>query len=470
MRDDELLAEAEASETTFTRRRRRLEDFLYDEVQEKFWDTTTGILLGARSVDGAIPRDGWPLRENRNGELVPTRPSLVLTDVDVGQTVEGTTWWPGMPTRIENFVVSDRGTQKVMGANAYNTYVKPNHHHLPPPTDPQPWIDHVRRLFPNPGEAEVFFDFAAHMLQRPHEKVNWGVVMAGEQGVGKDTTLLPLRVGVGEINAAEISPDDVASGYNGYVRSVLLVINEVRPHDEDHKAANFYNQLKPILASPPEMLPMTLKYVNTVYIRNLCHVVLTTNDPLTMYIPEGDRRLYVLTSPVMPGALDSTYFRPLHQQLANGGTSAVIRWLMARDLSQFDPCEPPPMTAAKKRIVDSSNYVRRSFVDDVFEAFCELLGQKPQVFFHRDLTTMVRELDMFDDARKAVNQLNAKNFHYKMSERGYDMERPDHAQEFIHGKFRSRSAFVSKGIPEEARLQLIEEELTRRPLTFRTTH
>jgi hypothetical protein len=472
VKDEELEALAQASAGDFKRRRRRMEDFRYDEQQERYWDTTTGILLGAKSIDGAIHPDDWPrrLKEAKDGSvkevLIP--PSRAINTIDSGLTCEGSTWWPGRPQFLHNVVVDHRGVVEVDGAACYNSYVAPK---LPTKRgDPQPWIDHVKKLYPDPIEHEHFFSFAAHAIQRPDQKVNHGLVMAGRQGIGKDTALMPVRHGVGEWNAAEVGPDVVASAYNGHVRSVLLVINEVRPHDEDFKASNFYNMLKPLLASPPEMLPMTVKYANTIYVRNLCHVVLTTNDPLSMYIPEEDRRLFVMTSPLPDPkrvrVFADGYFDKLHGWLASGGAGYVAKWLAERDLSEFNPTAPPPETSGRAAIVQSAQQVRRTAVDDIFELYTDRVygGKSPDVIFHRDLIQFVTVSGLFDDAGRVVALLNAKNFHFKLMERGYDMLSNPDANEWARGKYRTRVAFIRKEVPREGRVQRVREELARRPL------
>lgn len=467
MQDEELEALAQEKEAKFVRRSRTIEDFRFDESQEKYWDTTTGNLLGAKAVDGAIPLWDWP----KNAEGKPIRPSVAINNIDTGLTVEGSTWWPGREKFIRDVVITDRGAIKINGASCYNSYIPPSIGSLKSSSSPERWIEHVKKIYPEAIEHEHFFNFCAHAVQRPDEKVSHGVVMAGFQGIGKDTALMPVRRGVGEWNAAEIGPDVVTQAYNGYVKSVLLVINEVRPHDEDFKAANFYNLLKPILASPPDMLPMTVKYANTIYVRNLAHVILTTNEPLGMFIPPDDRRLFIMWSPLDDpqsngSAFHDKYFIELHQYLNNGGCDAATQWLLQRDISAFEPSRPPPTTRGKQAIMDSARQVRRTLVDDVFEAFCEKYfdKNKPKVVFHRDLTAFVSTANLFDDAAKAVALLNAKNFHFKMSERGYDMARNPDGTEWANGKWRTRMAFVRKEVPQEQRLTAITEALTLRPL------
>lgn len=493
---EKMAQEAEA-ETTFSRRLRTVEDFRYDEIQEKFWDITTGTLLGAKSVDGAISQDYWPTKTNPKGKIVPMRPSLAINNIVTGLTVEGSTWWPGKDQFIENHVVNDRGAMRKKGAITYNTYVGPSDYHrrilkkkgLPKPTK---WINHVKKLWPGRIEQEAFFNFAAHMVQRPDEKVNHGLVIAGAQGIGKDTAMHPLRIGVGEWNAAEVDPDDVTGPYNPHLKSVLLVINEVRPHDEDHKSSNFYNQLKPLLASPPDMLAMNIKYANTIYVRNLAHVILTTNEPLTMFIPAEDRRLCVLVSALQDPKVHKTfpkdYFNKLWDFLYNGGTDSVVKWLLMRDISKFEPNSPPPMTDGKQAIINSATQIRRTLVDDLIEQYIEFWNEKagneekkaknkdvlknfdfnnrPKVIFGKDLFDFLNAGNYFDDVLLLRKMLSAKNFHFKMDEHGYDMIKNPFAPQWKHRKFRSRAAFVAKEVPQAGRYNVINEALQNRPLAF----
>lgn len=463
MTDQELLEKAEEKrQTQFVRRRRKLEDFRYDEQQGQYWDTTTGLLLEAKSVDGAVHHDDWYKTVDKEGHEKSVPPSKSINSIDTGLTVEGATWWPGKPRFIENVVVSKRGTMPLKGAICYNSYNAPE----PPKKtdiDPTPWINHVKKLYPNKDEHEHFFDFCAHMIQRPGEKVNYGIVMAGAQGIGKDTALLPVRFGVGEWNAAEVGPDAITGAFNGHIKSVLLVINEVRPNDEEFKASNFYNVLKPLLAAPPEMLPMTEKYMNTIYIRNLCHVILTTNDPLSMYIPEEDRRLFVLTSqlddPKKSGQFPKKYFDELYDFLYNGGKEAVVWWLQNRDISEADFHTLPSQTLGKRQIIQSAKQVRRTIIDDVLD---DMFGENlPLCIFHKDISAFI-EKEGFDNREEAQKQILAKNFHFKMAERGFDMVRKENGGEWKKGQFRTRTVFIAKSVPENEREELIAAELAKK--------
>ena len=472
---DRIRAEAEKAKEEaqgqFTRRLRKLEDFRYDESQNKYWDITTGTLLMAAAVDGAVPREWWPTVEDARGRLKPVRPSVAINNISTGLTIETSTWWPGKPRFILDCVVNENGVLPQPGAICLNTYLESRRETSD--ADPGPWLDHVKFLFPEPAEHEHFFDFAAHCLQKPDEKVNHGIVIAGRQGIGKDTMLAPIRYGVGEHNTSEIDPEHILSRFNGWAKSVLLVCNEVRPYDDEHKASSFYNKLKPVLAAPPDMIGLELKHANTIHVRNLCHVVFTTNDPLSMYIPPEDRRLFVMTSalqdPKREVVFPDGYFETLHAWLANGGLQAVAGWLERRDISAFDPAVPPGMTLGKELIIGSAADVRRSPIDDVLEKFKEQFPNM-DVIFAKDLHDFAHKSDLFDDAQAVKRALHAKTLHFKMEDRGYDAMRREDGSEYKskqNGRvFRSRIAFCNQRVPPGDRRSMVEAALEKRPLLF----
>jgi hypothetical protein len=467
--DEELEREAELQDAAMSfRRRRTMASFRYDEAQAAYWDIETGMLLCAKSVDGAIRKDDWPTRENSRGELVPYPPSNAINDVETGWTVEGSTWWPGMPQFVRDFVMTDRGMQNVPGAVCLNTYVPgPGAALAANGQTADRWVEHVRWLYEE--EAEIAFDFFAHLVQRPYQKCNFGLVLAGAQGIGKDSLLAPIRACVGEFNAAEIGPDEVFTGYNGYAKSLLLVINEVRPDPSEHKASTFYDKLKPVLAAPPDLLAMTKKYENTVYIRNLCRVILTTNDPLSMYIPAEDRRLCVLTSSV--GKRPAAYYEAFWDYLRAGGCGAAVQWLAARDLSAFSPTAAPAMTLGKEAVIGCAEEVRRNVLDDVLDAFIDEAcgGVRPDVIFSTDLTSYVSWSRLFDNEAAARDALKSKSVPFKLAERGYDRVNSASGDgRWKRNDFRSRSAYIVSSAPRnsDARRKLVEQALWRRPIAF----
>jgi len=432
------------------------DDFVFDTDQGKFWSRKTGKLLSANGMDAEIPRSEWPRTEA--DKLI--KPSVDIANVDTGQVVSSSTWWPGEPLLIRDAVFDDTGKMPVGGKQAFNMYRPPRRKEPPVGVSARPWVDHVRRLYPEEIEHEHFFDFCAHCIQHPEEKVNHGIVLAGAQGIGKDTMLWPVRMGVGIWNTAEIDPDYIHSQFNAYVKSVLLTVNEVRPHNEDFKASNFYNAMKPLLAAGGDMLAMNQKHQKVIYVPNVCHVVLTTNEPMSLYIPAEDRRLFVMSSPLKAEELKSEYYDKLWHFLQKGGVDVVIAWLESREI-KFKPKACPPMTSGKKAVIAIAEQVRWTPVDELIDSYIEK-SSASVVIFVSDLERFVHN-DSFDDLEALRKKLWARDFPRKMDEHGYEgLRRNGKARFILDDKKTASTAYVSKEVPAIQRLAVAEAEADKR--------
>lgn len=466
-----LLAQADEFAKQWKPRLRGLTDFYYDVSQDKFWDKLTKQLIAKEALDACIPLAAWPTRENARGELRPIRPSKALQEWDTGQVVESSTWWPGEDILIKDVYASAGGFSRRDGHRCFNHYEPPMYEQLAAKGQTADrWLAHVKRLYPDPAEHEHFLDWAAHMLQRPDEKCNHAIVLAGQQGIGKDSMVLPLRHGVGAWNTSEIGPDDVQSQFNAYVKSVLIVINEVRPHHEDFRATAFYNALKPLLAAPPEQLTLNEKYTKPIAVKNVCRVILTTNDPMAMHIPDADRRMFVMTSKLPSPRLnrevfEENYFLDLYQYFRRGGLDAAVLWLMKRDLSKWDPAKPPPSTVGKEAIQVASDYATGDPVEEVIATYLEQYPEPPKVVFGSDLVAFARAT-FFDEVESIISRLKGKKVHYAMERRGYRPTRTCDGKAYRHGAFFSRIAYVHDRVDNAEVTAAISRELRRRPLRF----
>ena len=147
-----------------------------------------------------------------------------------------------------------------------------------------------------PDEAEHIIDWLAHRVQRPHEKINHALVLGGEQGIGKDTMLEPVKHAIGPWNFQEASPRQVLGRFNGFLKAVILRISEARDLGEFDRF-KFYDHMKAYTAAPPDTLRVDEKHLREYAILNVCGVIITTNHKTDgIYLPADDRRHYVAWS------------------------------------------------------------------------------------------------------------------------------------------------------------------------------
>ena len=228
------------------------------------------------------------------------------------------------------------------------------------PGDPAPWLGHLAMLIPERQEQEHLLNWMSFTLQHPHIKINHCVILGGAFGIGKDTLFHPLTTALG-CHAKAIGPQDLESDFNDFLVDAKLLIVQEADMGNRRDAARIANRMKPMLANPPETLLVNPKGVKAFRIKNIVHAVLLTNEAQPALLKHGDRRYYVLMSDQRivddrgtPAPEWEGYFERLWRYLNGGGTRTVIDYLLKRDLRHFNPKAPPPVTIAKRELVDIS--------------------------------------------------------------------------------------------------------------------
>ena len=242
------------------------------------------------------------------------------------------------------------------GNTIYNLYKPP----VVEPGNPKqawPWLELLHLLYPE--EAEEIIDFYAHRVQKPAEKINHVVMLGGAPGIGKDSLLEPIIYAVGEWNYAGISPIEFLGRFNGFLKSVLLVINEARDLG-DVNSYGLYEHMKTVAAAPPHTLRIDMKNLQEFKIPNVTSVTITTNYLHTgLYLPINDRRHLVAWSDQPgtgeEGSWTSKDFDKYYDWLENqGGKQHVAAYLRQHDLSKFNPKAPPRKTPAFYRVANAN--------------------------------------------------------------------------------------------------------------------
>lgn len=398
------------------RRTYREEDFVFDISADVYWCLPLRMALTAKGVDAMIPTEYWrvprvPPDSKSKKEPNPIAPSKDLARIERDRLVEGCTWLPGRDQIVENLLATKDGFFNMPGVRTMNTYRAPPEADVELAEEAGPWVEHVKKVFPEVNEHEYFFDYCAHMVQHPEEKCNAAIVLSGKQGVGKDAILAPLRYAIGQWNCTNIAPDALFSPYNPYVQSVMLTVDEVRPQHDDHRATAMYDVMKTLMASPPDVLPLNDKHDKVRYVANVLRLFLTTNDRLALYIPPDDRRVLLMHSPLPKQwhlQEDPTYFKRLFGWMLQGGVEAIAGWLAARDLSRFDPHGEVPKSGSWREVQQSWEAA-----DDEVTVALETLGH-PDCFLAHELPGAI-----FDGQEELRRAMRSKAFVFRMMKAGY---------------------------------------------------
>jgi len=326
----------------------QLEDFFAFMPMHNYIFAPCRALWPAASVNARIPSvalldaSGAPILDEKTGKQIKLPAAAWL---DQNRPVEQMTWAPGYPPLIRDQLIAEGGWFPRLNVSCFNLY-RPPLQISGDPDNAERWLNHVYAVYPD--EAEHIILWLAHRVQRPAEKLNHALVLGGEQGIGKDTLLEPVKRATGAWNWQEESPNTILnSRFNGYLKSVIFRISEARDLG-DFDRLRFYEHMKPIIAGPPDVLRINEKYVHEYYIPNLCGVIITTNHKTDgIYLSEDDRRHFIAWSPRKRGDFTEAYWTELWRYYDNeGGNADVAAYLTQLDLAAFNPKAPPPQTPA----------------------------------------------------------------------------------------------------------------------------
>src|SRR5262249_37075135 len=204
--------------------------------------------------------------------------------------------------------------------------------------------DHLSRIYPQAAGHIVMW--LACRIQRPAEKINHALLLAGPQGIGKDTILEPVKHAVGPWNFIEVAPHQLLGRFNPYLKSVILRVSEARDLG-DVDRFTLYDRTKTLAAAPPDVLAVDEKNLREYYVPNITGLIITSNHRLDgIYLPEDDRRHYVAWSDLTKEDFTPDYWNSLWRWYVGGGLGDVAAYLAKLDISAFDPKAPPPRTQA----------------------------------------------------------------------------------------------------------------------------
>jgi hypothetical protein len=261
---------------------------------------------------------------------------------------------------------------KQEGAAVFNSY-RPPTIELGDAKLAKPFVEHVERVFPKPGDAKQFLDYMAHRVQRPDEKPRFALLIAGAQGVGKDTAIEFCIPAIGAWNCANIEPGDLDTGFNEFAANVLVRVSEAANLHDMSKWA-FNERMKVLIAGVPDNIAINPKYGQKYSVRLHCGVIITTNHMATgIYIPADDRRYDVIDAAsklemgIETDKKSKDYFSDLWGWfLEDGGASHVAAFLHERDIKKFSAANGQRKTEAHKTVV-TSNMTSDHWLLDVLE-------------------------------------------------------------------------------------------------------
>jgi len=285
------------------------------------------------------------------------------------------------------------------------------------PGDISPWLEHMRTM----GIAEEhiwhLIQWMAYTIRHPDKKINYMILLGGDEGIGKDFILNPIVVQLARYTKT-IEGHALLSNFNSYlIGTKLLLINETELFDH-RDASSVGASLKPLAAAPPKKLRVNQKNIPELEINNIVNCIMTTNARTPMKLDGHSRRFFALWSDLnvrdVTGEITPSwvsYFEKAWGWMNNGGDQAVIDYLMNQvDLSAFSPGRSPPMTQFLRDITNSSKSPGLQAIEHAVDKKMGLF--KSDLLTAKDISTMmvaghmIPEMAMFSIKPQWFNPVN----------------------------------------------------------------
>lgn len=230
---------------------------------------------------------------------------------------------------------------------AINLHVTPNIR--PQAGSPQPFIEFMDYMFPDPVERFESMRWVATLIARPDIRMTYGILLISiTQGIGKTTLaseiLAPL---VGKDNVGWPGENDIVnSDFNGWCANKRLVVASEIYTGHSWKA---YHKLKSLITDKD--ITVNEKFRKAYLTENWCHIFASSNSPVALRLEADDRRWFYPRVTEKPWKKEQ--FAELRRWLSRHGLGIILAWAM--DFKSYvESGAHAPQTAAKLELIEES--------------------------------------------------------------------------------------------------------------------
>lgn len=328
--------------------------YVYVISVNRMYDLKKGTMFDMNVFNNMLTRD------------IPKAWNTVLMHPDF-RMVDKLTYAPGQPQFCR-----EKSYDSEAVLDCLNVYGGPGYE--PEAGYVDPFLELISDVFDQDKDAiNHVLSFFAHMLQRPGDRINHALVIQGEQGIGKDSIILAMERVVGSHNYAQVTLQHVESQFNEWLfGKQLIVFQEMLATGR----RNIYNKLKTYITDPVHTV--NTKHVSLQRIPNRAVYIFLTNYKHALSIDNSDRRMWVWYSNMQRKS--PAYYRRYYDWLADPRSiQALAHYLLSYDISDFKPAAPPPMTEAKRQLVEASaseveQYLRNAVESCLWPMGCDIVN------------------------------------------------------------------------------------------------
>jgi hypothetical protein len=266
------------------------------------------------------------------------------------------------------------------------------------------YLKHVHDNIAGGNDAlhKYILDWAASGVQRPGDPDRSSLSLRGVPGGGKGVFSDEYGKIFGRHFVQVTQPEHLTGKFNAHEAEACLIVADEVAFAGDHKAARIF---KTKISEETKLLER--KGIDAVTINNYSRHIFHTNDAHPLSIEFNDRRILaieVLANVAWRDEPDEqdrakkrkAYFNPiLNEMRINGGRKALLAFLLARDITDFNAEEFPASTER-----DHQKLLSAGGGDQVIIGFAED-GVLPGAFDHNPGLARSRGMDgLFEEMRR----------------------------------------------------------------------
>lgn len=212
----------------------------------------------------------------------------------------------------------------------------------------------------NPRELyQWVLKWLAYPIQHPGAKMRTALILHGGQGAGKNLFFEAMMAIYGEYGRI-IDQAAIEDKFNDWAsRKLFLIGDEVVARQE---LFHVKNKLKGLVTG--EWIRINPKNVAAHDERNHVNIVFLSNETQPLVLDKDDRRYAVIHT---PDKLGENFYRDVADEIAAGGIEALHWHLLHLPLGEFNEHTKPPMTDAKRALIDVSLDSVERFIRDWME-------------------------------------------------------------------------------------------------------
>lgn len=246
--------------------------------------------------------------------------------------------------------------------------------------NPKPFLEHLARLLPDPGDQAVLLSYMAACVQHKGTKFQWAPLLQGVEGNGKTFFSYAVMQAVGLRYSHIPRPRDISSQFNPWLRNKLVIcIEDVYA---EHDKVEVFEMLKPMItgkyqAVEPKGVDQKLAEIVANFIFNSNHKDGVRKTP-------NDRRIAPLfckqqsKEDLTAWGMTREYFQSLYGWYEHGGMAVVNEllstWAIPDELNPAMGGIAPMTTSTAEAIGASLGTIEQHVAEAIAQGVIGFMG------------------------------------------------------------------------------------------------